>query len=94
MLIYTEGNIFNTPCESILFPVNCDGILLTSLLRDFDSNFPQVIEEYRSLCKDKMVILGNVFVHKVQNPTTIKNMIDYGYTTLTKTIKKKTTWKI
>ena len=51
MLQFTEGSVFDTPLECIVNPTNCEGVIGTSLDREFSDIFPEQYKEWhKTIC--------------------------------------------
>jgi O-acetyl-ADP-ribose deacetylase (regulator of RNase III) len=51
MLTFVSGNLFDSDAEALVNPVNCVGVSGAGLAKDFARRFPEIIPEYRRLCR-------------------------------------------
>ena len=60
LLIYKKTNIFKTPCDAIVNTVNCVGVMGGGLAKAFRDRFPNMYEEYRDICRRKLLKPGQM----------------------------------
>ena len=61
-VIITSGDIFQSQCEALVNPVNCDGVSGAGLALLFKNKFPHNYRDYRKHCIRGWMRLGEVFV--------------------------------
>ena len=50
MIIYKQGNIFNSNAQVITNPVNCVGVMGKGLALEFKKRFPEMFLDYKNKC--------------------------------------------
>lgn len=58
-----NGNIFNSECDIITNAVNCIGIMGGGLAKQFADKYPDMEQEYKLCCKQKILSIGNPTYH-------------------------------
>lgn len=51
MLVYLESDLFTSPAQTLVNPVNSVGIMGKGLARTFKQRYPRMFEEYRRVCE-------------------------------------------
>lgn len=51
MILYICGNIFDSPAQTIVNPVNTVGVMGKGLALDFKNRYPKMFEQYTRACK-------------------------------------------
>lgn len=64
MIIYTHGNIFNGPTQTIVNPVNTVGVMGKGLALQFKNMYPIMFEKYRNACSSKLLEVGKLMLIK------------------------------
>ena len=67
MISYVEGDIFRSPAQILVNPVNTDGIMGKGLAKEFKHRFPEMFKHYQSLCENKQFSIGQLFLYKTPN---------------------------
>ncbi|MBZ0291752.1 MAG: macro domain-containing protein [Anaerolineae bacterium] len=58
-----EGrNIFETQCQAIVNPVNCEGVMGAGLALKFKQRYPSAFLEYQDACRKKLIVPGRCLV--------------------------------
>lgn len=62
MICYSKGNIFDffDSCDAVVNPVNTHGVMGAGLAKAFKIRFPEMFEEYQTLCKYKDLQIGKI----------------------------------
>ena len=68
MIKYIKGDIFTSDAEVLVNPVNTVGIMGAGLASAFRVRFPENYELYREACKRGEVVIGKMFMTKVNSP--------------------------
>lgn len=58
MIIYKNGNIFNSNAQVVTNAVNCVGVMGKGIALQFKSKFPAMFLDYQKKCESKEVRLG------------------------------------
>jgi len=67
-----QGNIFDSDCQALVNPVNCQGVMGKGLAKEFKKRFPYNFKEYKEACDVGVVRIGRLYVGK-DNGTIIFN---------------------
>jgi len=51
MALYVEGNIFESPAQTLVNTTNTVGVMGKGLAKDFKRLFPEMFKEYQKLCE-------------------------------------------
>ena len=62
-IIYTNENIFDSPCDALVNPINCVGVMGKGLALQFKNKYPKMFEAYRLACQKGWVAPGRLFVY-------------------------------
>lgn len=63
MIVYKEGSIFNTTCQTIVNPVNCVGVMGKGLALTFKVICPKMFELYQDYCKKGLLGQGKLWIY-------------------------------
>lgn len=55
MIVYKNGDLFDSTCDILVHPCNCVGKYKKGLSSKFYHNYPKAIKRYRELCTDKLI---------------------------------------
>ena len=61
-----KGNIFNSKCQTIVNTVNCVGVMGKGIAFVHRLRYPQMYEEYKEHCKNKLIIPGSLWLYSKQ----------------------------
>ena len=61
MIIFKQGNIFDSKCETLVNPINCVGVMGKRLALAFKNKFPKMYEVYRKDCSLNKIKVGKVY---------------------------------
>ena len=102
MINYVRGNIFDSPAECIVNPVNCQGVMGKGLALQFKNRYPKMFQDYRKTCASGELYIGSIHSFKedgkiiVNFPTKIEwrnkskiEFIDAGMKALVSFLKEK-----
>lgn len=64
--VIENGNIFNSECKYLTNAVNCMGIMGAGIAKQFADKYPQMYEEYKTLCKANAYEVGKIRIHNEQ----------------------------
>lgn len=89
MLIYTTGDLFQSPAEALVNTVNCEGFMGKGIAYQFKRRFPETNIDYVKVCKKALLHPGKMHVFKENNKVIInfptkdkwreKSKIEYIY---------------
>lgn len=60
MITINKGDIFESECQYLVNPVNCEGIMGKGLALQFKAKYPSVFTMYQDLCDKKQVKIGQL----------------------------------
>lgn len=63
---HIKGNIFNTKCQTIVNTVNCVGVMGKGIAFVHRLRYPQMYEEYKEHCKNKLIKTGSLWLYTKQ----------------------------
>jgi O-acetyl-ADP-ribose deacetylase (regulator of RNase III) len=55
---FVQGNIFNSNCDTMVVPVNCQGVAGKGLALKFAQHYPKWEQHYRRVCKSQRMKPG------------------------------------
>lgn len=58
------GNIFQSDMQTIVNPVNCDGVMGAGLAKEFKTRFPDMFEDYARHCAFGRIDIGHPWLYK------------------------------
>ena len=67
MIIYRQGNLFDTDTDAIVNTVNCVGVMGRGVALQFKKRFPDNFAYYAEACKRHEVVPGKMLVFATQN---------------------------
>lgn len=67
MIHYVTGDIFKSPAQTIVNPVNCVGVMGAGLALAFRKNYPQMFERYQSICDSGKFRPGVLMYYKTDD---------------------------
>jgi len=59
-----HGNIFNTKAQTIVNTVNCVGVMGKGIALVFKLRYPNMFDQYQSLCNQRMISVGKLWIYK------------------------------
>ena len=62
MIEYIEGDIFESPAQVIVNPVNTIGVMGKGLALEYKKRYPQMFEKYKSVCEKKQLTIGKLML--------------------------------
>lgn len=73
ILYVRQGNIFCSPCQTIINTVNCYGVMGTGIALQVKERYPEVFESYKLICDQRRFKPGNTQLVKIHNSRWILN---------------------
>lgn len=67
MILYVDGNLFQSPAQVLVNTVNTVGVMGKGIALDFKRLFPEMYEQYRKLCEQKQFKIGTLWLYKSSN---------------------------
>ena len=67
MLRYIEGNIFESPAQTLVNTVNTAGAMGKGLARQFKRLFPEMFKSYQLLCESGELDVGKLWIYQTAN---------------------------
>jgi len=67
MILYVEGDLFQAPTQVLVNTVNTVGAMGKGLALTFKKLYPDMYEEYRSLCEENKIEIGKLWLYKSPN---------------------------
>lgn len=64
MIHYVTSDIFESPAQVLVNPVNLVGVMGAGISRGFKSRFPDMYAEYRRMCTEKLLPVGCPWLYK------------------------------
>ncbi len=63
MIEYVKGNIFDSPAQVIVNPVNTVGVMGKGLALEFKKKYPEMFSAYKKMCENKALTTGKLMLH-------------------------------
>lgn len=60
MITYLHSTLFSSPAQTLVNTVNTEGVMGKGIAKQFKSRFPKMFLEYKKLCDDKRLGIGNL----------------------------------
>lgn len=67
MYQYVEGNLFETPAQTLVNTVNTVGAMGKGLAKEFKRLFPEMFVEYQKHCESKKLDIGSLWLYPTRN---------------------------
>lgn len=64
MITYVSGDIFDSPAQVLVNPVNTVGVMGKGLAYHFKKNYPAMFKQYQQLCERHQFIVGQLWLYK------------------------------
>ena len=64
MIKYIRGNLFESPAQVLVNTVNTKGVMGKGIALEFKRLFPEMFEEYRKLCEENKLDIGQLHLYK------------------------------
>ena len=58
MIVFKQGNIFDSECQTLVNTVNRNGVMGKGLALQFKKKYPKMFDEYKLACKFKQIYIG------------------------------------
>lgn len=67
MIHYVSGNIFDSPAQTLVNPVNTVGVMGKGLALEFKKRYPRMFEEYKKQCRDGWLYVGDLMLWRAKD---------------------------
>lgn len=67
MINYIRGNLFTSNAKILVNTVNTVGVMGKGIAADFKKIYPKMFEEYKSLCENGKLDIGELYLYKTSN---------------------------
>ena len=67
MIQYIQGNLFTSNAKVLVNTVNTVGVMGKGIAYDFKKIYPKMFEEYKALCENGKLNIGELFLYKTSN---------------------------
>lgn len=67
MLIYRSSNLFDSPAQTLVNPVNTVGVMGKGLALAFKHRYPEMFTTYRRLCQAQQLTVGKLWLFKTDD---------------------------
>lgn len=64
MITYVKGDIFFSPAKILVNTVNTVGVMGKGIALEFKKRYPDMFQEYQTLCKEKKFTIGSLMLWK------------------------------
>lgn len=62
-----DDNIFSSTCQTLVNTVNCVGVMGAGLALEFKRRYPDMYQEYRSLCHSGGMKIGTLWIFRMND---------------------------
>ena len=62
MIEYIEGNIFDSPAQVIVNPVNTVGVMGKGIALSFKQRYPEMFQRYKVICEKHQLTIGKLML--------------------------------
>jgi len=64
MIYYVEGNLFESPAQTLINTVNTVGVMGKGIAKQFKTIFPEMFQQYSDLCEKNQFKIGQLWLYK------------------------------
>jgi O-acetyl-ADP-ribose deacetylase (regulator of RNase III) len=64
MILYVQGDLFQSPAQVLVNTVNTKGVMGKGVALQFKQLFPEMFEQYRDLCEQGKIDIGKLWLYK------------------------------
>ncbi len=64
MIIYTNGDLFESPAKVLVNTVNTRGVMGKGIALRFKQIYPEMFKQYQEHCKNRSLTIGKLFLYK------------------------------
>lgn len=58
MIVFKNGNLFDSECQTLVNTVNRNGVMGKGIALQFKKKYPEMFDEYKLACKRKQIYIG------------------------------------
>ena len=70
-MLFVEGNIFDSPAQTLVNTVNTVGAMGKGLAKEFKRLFPDMFKEYQRLCESGELTVGKLWIYHTPNKSVL-----------------------
>ena len=67
MITYVDFSLFDSPCKVLVNTVNTVGVMGKGIAKEFKDIYPDMFDEYQSLCERGLIDIGNLWIYPTPN---------------------------
>lgn len=67
MILYVQGDLFQSPAQVLVNTVNTVGVMGKGVALQFKQMFPEMFAQYRELCEQKQFDIGKLWLYRSPN---------------------------
>lgn len=71
MIKFAEGNIFESPAQTLVNTVNTVGAMGKGIAKDFKRLFPEMFIEYQELCESGKIDIGTLWIYRTSHKSVL-----------------------
>lgn len=64
MITYMEGDLFESPAQTLVNPVNIVGVMGKGLALEFKKRYPKMFDEYKKQCDNRQLVVWRPILWK------------------------------
>ncbi len=64
MIMYVESNLFDSPAQVLVNPVNTVGVMGKGLALQFKQQYPEMFTNYQRFCESGALTVGKLYLYK------------------------------
>ena len=58
MIVFKNGNLFDSECQTLVNTVNCIGVMGAGIAKQYKQRYPEMFDEYKLACKKGILSCG------------------------------------
>jgi O-acetyl-ADP-ribose deacetylase (regulator of RNase III) len=66
MIIYINGDLFDSPAQVLVNTVNTVGVMGKGIAREFKRQYPKMFIKYQQYCKSGQLTVGKLWIYKTE----------------------------
>lgn len=71
MITYVNGDLFTSPAAVLVNTVNTVGVMGKGIAKEFKRNFPEMFNEYRTLCENGELNIGSLHLYRTDHKSVL-----------------------
>jgi O-acetyl-ADP-ribose deacetylase (regulator of RNase III) len=68
MIIYKNGNLFDSNAQTIVNTVNCVGVMGKGIALTFKNKYPNMFNSYKTICDKQLLSPGKLLLYTKETP--------------------------